>query len=268
MIITRLSAACRRCALAVTLGCAVLLGAPAASQEIQKIDPDTVIDGDLANPQSATAAPPAAPADSGAASPGFAGVNSPPTSAPATSNELPSTEAPAAATSSAASSANQADTYSAAELLPAAQGVFGKGARGLGEMIQDLLKKQGRPDGYIVGDEGGAAFIFGLRYGGGTLYHKIEGKREVHWTGPSLGADLGASGGKTFILVYNLYDTDDLFHRYTAGEGQAYLLGGFNISELRRGNVVLIPVRMGVGLRLGLNVGYMKFSKKSKILPF
>jgi len=114
----------------------------------------------------------------------------------------------------------------------------------------------------------GGAFILGVRYGSGTLYHKIEGQREVHWTGPSVGADIGGSGGRTFILVYNLNDTQDLFHRYPAGEGQAYLFGGFNISELKRDDVVLIPVRMGIGMRLGLNVGYMRFTEKKNILPF
>ena len=83
-----------------------------------------------------------------------------------------------------------------------------------------------------------------------------------------MGLDLGANAANTFVLVYNLYDTEEIFHRYAAGEGQAYLVGGFNISYLRRNDVVLIPVRMGVGLRLGLNAGYMKFSKKQKISPF
>ena len=159
-------------------------------------------------------------------------------------------------------------TYQKDDLIGAAEGVFGKGARGLAEIIEDLLKKQGEPNAYIVGREGGGAFMVGVRYGSGTLHHKVEGTRPVDWTGPSLGIDAGANAGNAFVLVYNLYDTQDLFHRYGAGEGQAYLVGGFNVSYLRRKDVVLIPVRMGAGLRLGANVGYMKFSEKLKWVPF
>lgn len=159
-------------------------------------------------------------------------------------------------------------TYHQDDLIGAAQGVFGTGAKGLAQVIQDILHKQGEPNGYIVGREAGGAFAVGLRYGSGTLYHKVEGEQPVYWTGPSIGFDAGANASKTFVLVYNLYDSGDLFHRFGAGEGQAYLVGGFNVSYLRRGDVVLIPVRMGVGLRLGINGGYMKFTKKQTWLPF
>lgn len=272
MISSRFFAAVRRHgALAAVLACSVLAAGPAASQ-IRTVDPNTVIDGDLATPQQPAAPAPAAPAvpavspapvtDQGAA-PGFND-----TAGGTTHEQLPAAATGGPVLAGSPAPANQGATYSEEELLPAAQGVFGKGARGLAEMIEDLLKKQGRPNGYIVGTEGGGAFVVGLRYGSGTLYHKIEGQREVHWTGPSFGPDFGGSGGRTFILVYNLYDTADLFHRYAAGEGQAYFLGGFNISELKRGDVVLVPVRLGIGMRLGLNVGYMKFSEKRNLLPF
>ena len=135
-------------------------------------------------------------------------------------------------------------------------------------MIQDILKKQGEPNAYIKGREAGGAVVVGLRYGSGTLHHKVEGERPVYWTGPSLGFDLGANAANTFVLVYNLSDTQDLFRRYGAGEGQAYFVGGFNVSYLRRGDVVLIPVRLGAGLRLGVNAGYMKFSETQKWMPF
>jgi hypothetical protein len=147
--------------------------------------------------------------------------------------------------------------------------VFGKGAAGLAGLIQGVLKKQGEPNAYITGREGGGAMVIGVRYGSGTLFHKVEGQRPVYWTGPSIGFDAGANAGSTFVLVYNLYNSDDLYKkRFAAGEGQAYLVGGFNVSYLRRGDVVLIPIRMGVGLRLGVNAGYMKFSTKQKWLPF
>ncbi len=161
-----------------------------------------------------------------------------------------------------------ADTYGQDDLIGAAEGVFGKGAQGLAGLIEDLLREQGEPNGYIVGREGGGAFIFGVRYGSGTLHHRIEGERKLYWTGPSLGFDAGANAGNTFVLVYNLFDTQDIFRRYPAGEGQAYFVGGMHASYMRRGDVVLIPIRVGAGLRLGVNAGYMRFSEKHRWLPF
>ncbi|QIQ87021.1 DUF1134 domain-containing protein [Erythrobacter sp.] len=160
------------------------------------------------------------------------------------------------------------DTYGEDDLIGAAEGVFGKGAEGLAGLIEDLLRKQGEPNGYIVGREAGGAFIVGARYGSGTLHHKVEGTRKVYWTGPSIGFDAGANAGNTFVLVYNLFDTEDLFERFPAGEGQAYFVGGLTASYLRKGDIVLIPIRVGAGLRLGVNAGYMKFSKKQRWLPF
>ncbi|MDJ0979001.1 MAG: DUF1134 domain-containing protein [Erythrobacter sp.] len=159
-------------------------------------------------------------------------------------------------------------TYGEDDLIGAAEGVFGKGAEGLAKMIEDLLKKEGQPNGYIVGREAGGAFVVGARYGSGTLHHKVEGDQKVYWTGPSIGFDAGANAANTFVLVYNLYDTEDLFKRFPAGEGQAYLVGGLHASYMRWGDVVLIPIRMGAGVRLGVNAGYMKFSKKQRWLPF
>ncbi|MEP1421046.1 MAG: DUF1134 domain-containing protein [Erythrobacter sp.] len=163
---------------------------------------------------------------------------------------------------------DEAATYGQDDLIGAAEGVFGKGAKGLAGLIEDLLRKQGEPNGYIVGREAGGAFIFGARYGSGTLHHRVEGERKVYWTGPSLGLDAGANAGNTFVLVYNLFDSEDIFKRYPAGEGQAYLVGGMHASYMRRGDVVLIPIRVGAGLRLGVNAGYMRFSKKHRWLPF
>lgn len=160
------------------------------------------------------------------------------------------------------------DTYQEDDLVGAAEGVFGKGAEGLASLIEKVLKDQGRPNAYIAGREAGGAIIFGLRYGSGTLSHKIEGERKIYWTGPSIGFDVGGNASKTFVLVYNLYDTQDIYRRYPAVEGTAYVVGGFTATYLRRGDIVLIPIRMGVGWRLGVNAGYMKFSEKGKIIPF
>lgn len=160
------------------------------------------------------------------------------------------------------------DTIPRDDVFAAAEGVFGNGAEGLASMIENILRDQGEPSAYIAGQEAGGAFIFGVRYGSGTMRHRIEGDRAVFWTGPSLGLDAGADANKVFVLVYNLHDSQDLFKRYPAAEGHAYAVGGFTASYLRRGDVVLIPVRLGVGLRLGINAGYMKFTEKTRWLPF
>jgi len=257
--------------LASALAGAVLVLAAAiqpAAAQVRQVDPDKAIDGDLvpmsqqAQPGAATAAPSLAAAPV---------ATTDPAGPAATRQVVTSPDAEKAAGQAATNPVRagaQGATYKEDDLIGAAEGVFGKGAKGLADMIKSILAKQGEPNGYIVGREGGGAIVVGLRYGSGTLYHKIEGQMPVYWTGPSIGFDLGANAANTFVLVYNLYDTADLFHRYGAGEGQAYLVGGFNVSYLRRNDVVLIPVRMGVGLRLGLNAGYMKFSRKAKWLPF
>lgn len=164
--------------------------------------------------------------------------------------------------------ADPSDTFQDDDVFAAAEDVFGKGAEGLAKLLEKVLKDQGRPNAYIAGREGGGAFAVGVRYGSGTMHHKVEGERPVYWTGPSVGLDVGANGSKTFVLVYNLYDTDELFHRFPSGEAGVYVVGGFTASYMRRGDVVLIPIRLGVGWRLGANVGYMRFSKESRWSPF
>jgi hypothetical protein len=231
----------------LALSMLLLFAVPAAAQ-ISTIDPNDAIDADLGNPPAAE-------------STAMDGV---PTDAPA---DAP-LESSTAADTPAVPPSDPSSSYQKDDLLGAAEGVFGKGAEGLGKLIEDILKKQGSPNGYIVGREGGGAFILGLRYGSGTLNHKVEGSMPVYWTGPSIGLDAGANAGSTFVLVYNLYDSEDLYRRFPSGEGVAYLVGGFNASYLRRGDIVLIPIRVGAGLRLGANVGYMKFSKKQRWLPF
>jgi hypothetical protein len=246
---------------------ALALGTPLAAQDLESFDPDQAydaaqstapaagVDGDLAAPEAQTA----------------------PATEPGIDGGLGNYAAPADATSSAqdpaalpapADAASQPVTYGEDDLIGAAEGVFGKGAEGLAKLIQDLLKDQGEPNGYIVGREAGGAFIVGARYGSGTLHHKVEGAQQVYWTGPSIGFDVGANAANTFVLVYNLYDTEELYKRFPAGEGQAYFVGGLTASYLRRGDIVLIPIRVGAGLRLGINAGYMKFSKEQKWSPF
>jgi len=250
---------------AVALGAAlVLISAPVAAQQIETIDPDLTVDADLAGSGSAVA-PPA--------------YSSPDYAVPDSGGEvtgrydrpvldLPPEEAAAEAAPAAQAGVAQTGTYGQDDLIGAAEGLFGQGAEGIARLIENILKEQGEPDGYIVGREGGGAFFLGVRYGSGTLHHKFEGDMPVYWTGPSIGFDAGANAGNTFVLVYNLPDTNELFHRFPAGEGQAYLVGGFNASYVRRGDTVLIPIRVGAGLRLGVNAGYLKFSREQRWLPF
>jgi hypothetical protein len=247
-----------RAAAVTLLGAIALAGSAIAPAQVTSVDPDKAIDGDLAAPPAQSA-----PGPSIAIDPSVPAAEVPP-SAPAAD---PATAA-AQASADPQGAAQQGATYKQDDLIGAAEGVFGKGAKGLAGLIEDLLKKQGEPNGYIVGREGGGAIGVGVRYGSGTLFHKVEGQRPVYWTGPSIGFDAGANAGNAFVLVYNLYDSQQLYKRFPAGEGQAYLVGGFTASYLRRGDVVLIPIRAGVGLRLGVNAGYMKFSEKQRWLPF
>ena len=139
-----------------------------------------------------------------------------------------------------------ATTYNEDDLIGAAEGVFGKGAKGLAGLIEDI-QEAGRAQRLYRRPRGRRRARLGVRYGSGTLYHKVEGETPVYWTGPSVGFDVGANAGKTFVLVYNLYDSQELYKRFPAGEGAAYFVGGFNASYLRRGDIVLIPIRVGVG---------------------
>ena len=154
------------------------------------------------------------------------------------------------------------------DIFTAAEGLFGRGAEGLAGILERILRDQGQPVAYITGQEASGSFVFGVRYGSGTMHHQIEGDRPVYWTGPSLGFDFGADANKVFVLVYNLHDSQQLFKRYPGAEGNAYFVGGFTAQYLRRGDVVLIPIRLGVGLRLGVNAGYMRFSERNRWLPF
>jgi len=234
------------------------LGAAPASAQITTIDPNTAIDSDLQGPPPQQQNQPQ-PADQGAWQ----------ETPPADTTVAPQPVSPPAQTNGAANARAQAsNTYQRDDLIGAAEGVFGKGASGLAGIIENILKDQGEPNAYIAGREAGGAIGVGLRYGSGEMFHKVEGQRKVYWTGPSIGFDVGGDANKVFVLVYNLYDSQELYKRFPAGEGRVYFVGGFSASYMRRGDVVLIPVRLGVGWRLGVNAGYMKFSEKQRWLPF
>ncbi|MBA14835.1 MAG: hypothetical protein CMN73_00560 [Sphingomonas sp.] len=239
---------------------------PVIAQDIQTIDPNSQIDADL-NPPQDNANPPPVTQDDPYAQPA-------PTPTPQQDSyaqpgyvqpEYPTNQQ----TEQAASQAVQdGTTYKEDDLIGAAEGVFGQGAEGLAGIIENILREQGEPNAYIAGREASGAFIVGLRYGSGTLFHKVEGQRPVYWTGPSVGFDVGGDANKVFVLVYNLYDSQDLYKRFPGGEGRVYFVGGFSATYMRAGDVVLIPVRLGVGWRLGANVGYMKFTERQRWLPF
>ncbi|WP_390547999.1 DUF1134 domain-containing protein [Qipengyuania sp. MTN3-11] len=253
-----------------------LLAAPLATPlaaQVETVDPDAAYDAPIDGDLEEAPGEPYVYAQEAAEDPAVTYTREPAADAPSVAEweqaaPSDSTAASPAETAASNAAADPSTTYREDDLIGAAEGVFGKGAEGVAKMIQDLLAEQGEPNGYIVGREAGGAFIVGARYGSGTLYHKVEGQRPVYWTGPSIGFDAGANAGSTFVLVYNLYDSEELYERYPAGEGQAYVVGGMTASYLRKGDVVLIPIRVGAGLRLGINAGYMKFSKEQRWLPF
>ncbi|MES2753512.1 MAG: DUF1134 domain-containing protein [Pseudomonadota bacterium] len=237
--------------LIAALAGAALATAPLGAQ-VRTVDPNTAIDADIATPPPYAA--PSASAPAVATPPSYADPVPAQAIEPATDQTRPVQP--------------DATTYERDDVLGAAERTFGKGAAGLAEIVEKTLKDQGRPSAYIAGSEGSGAVIVGLRYGSGMMSHKVEGQRKVHWTGPSVGFDLGGDANKVFILVYNLYDTEDIYQRFPAAEGRLYFIGGFAATYLRRGNIVLIPIRLGVGYRAGVNVGYLKLTKKGKWLPF
>ena len=244
------------------MGAAAAL-ASAGSAQVRTIDPNRAIDGDLATGARST---PPATARAQSDSLGEPVPVDPPVAAPA--QDLPPPVTATSPTARAEATMDVADTYPREDLMAAGEGVFGKGAAGLGGILEKILKEQGRPNAYIAGREAAGAFIVGLRYGSGVMSHKVEGTQPVYWTGPSIGFDAGGDANKVFVLVYNLHDTEELFHRFPAAEGRLYFIGGFAATYLRRGNVVLIPIRLGVGYRAGVNVGYMKITHKAKWMPF
>ncbi|MEE4351089.1 MAG: DUF1134 domain-containing protein [Pacificimonas sp.] len=194
------------------------------------------------------------------------GISPPP---PVETADAPPSQAAKVAEASGANTAERdGDGFDEERILREAESTLGEGAEGLAKMIEDIFRERGRPSAYIVGNEGSGAIAVGLRYGAGRLYHAVEGNQEAYWTGPSVGFDVGGDANKVFALVYNLYDTEELYRRYPSVEGKAYLIGGVTANYLQRGDVVIVPIRVGAGWRIGANVGYLKFTKDRSILPF
>lgn len=158
--------------------------------------------------------------------------------------------------------------YSKNEIVDTGHKFFGSISQGLGSVVEYAFQKAGRPNGYILGEDAGGAFVAGLRYGEGVLYTKDAGDHKVYWQGPSVGYDVGAEGSKTMVLVYNLRDPSEIYHRFGGVEGSAYFVGGVSVQFQQYGNVVLAPIRAGVGVRLGANVGYLKYTRRPTWNPF
>ncbi|MDO8879026.1 MAG: DUF1134 domain-containing protein [Pseudolabrys sp.] len=163
---------------------------------------------------------------------------------------------------------NRPSTFTPDEIIGQGHKFFGSVSRGLAQVVETAFSKWGQPNGYVLGQEGSGAFIVGLRYGDGTLYTKNAGDRRVFWEGPSIGFDYGGEGARTMMLVYNLPATDSIYQRFAGVDGSAYFIGGFGMTALTADNIVLVPIRSGVGLRLGANIGYLKFTPKATWNPF
>ncbi len=164
--------------------------------------------------------------------------------------------------------AEQRETYSNDEIATAGHRFFGRVSVGLARVIEYAFQKAGRPNGYILGEGAGGAFVAGLRYGEGILYTKNAGEHKVYWQGPSIGYDFGAEGSKTMILVYNLQRVEDIYNTFGGVDGSAYFIGGVGITFQTHEHVSLAPIRSGVGLRLGANVGYLKYTRRPTWNPF
>ncbi len=168
----------------------------------------------------------------------------------------------------AAQQAPAGTAFSTEELVNTGNQFFGQISSGLASVVEKAVQSYGQPNGYILGQEGGGAIFGGLRYGEGVLYTRNAGSFKVYWQGPTFGLDLGADGARTMMLVYNLPGTAAIYTRFGGVDGSAYVVGGFGITALVAGDIRIVPVRSGVGARLGINVGYLKFTPQATWNPF
>lgn len=158
--------------------------------------------------------------------------------------------------------------YNSNDLVQSGHQFFGSASRGLALAVEEAVRRWGEPNGYILGQEASGAFFGGLRYGEGKLFTRNAGERPIFWQGPTLGFDVGGEGARTMMLVYNLSATNALYRRFVGLDGSAYLVGGFGISAAKADEMVVVPIRTGVGARLGVNMGYLKFTPEPTWNPF
>jgi hypothetical protein len=165
--------------------------------------------------------------------------------------------------------AQQAErSFTQNELVGSGHQFFGNVSRGLALTIEEAVRRWGEPNGYVLGQEASGAFVGGLRYGEGTLFTRNAGDRKVYWQGPSVGFDFGGDGARTMMLVYNLPSVSALYQRFGGVDGSVYFVGGFGFTALTAGGVMVVPIRTGVGWRLGVNLGYLKFTPEATWNPF
>jgi hypothetical protein len=169
--------------------------------------------------------------------------------------------APAAAQSSSTH-------YTVEEIVNTGHGFFGQVSEGLASVVEHAVARYGLPNGYILGQEGAGAIVGGLRYGEGTLYTKNAGQHPIFWQGPSIGFDLGAEGNRTMMLIYNLPSIEGIYDRYAGVAGSAYLVAGVGMTVLGGKGMYVVPIVSGVGARLGVNIGYLKFTPNATWNPF
>lgn len=159
-------------------------------------------------------------------------------------------------------------SYTKAEIAAAGEVAFGRASPEMNKILAKVFDEMGEPSAYIDGRQAGGAFIFGASYGSGKLFHKVEGQQPVFWTGPSFGLDVGADGAQVFMLIYHLHDTNDMFRRFGAATGRAFAVGGLSAQYLVHDDVVVVPISLGVGLRLGVNAGWLNFTREKRLIPF
>jgi hypothetical protein len=164
--------------------------------------------------------------------------------------------------------ADAPEQFAPEEIIDDGQRFFGTVSRGLAQVVQEAVRRWGLPNAYILGQEASGAFVAGLRYGEGKMYTRNAGNQRVYWQGPSLGFDAGGDGDRTMMLVYNLPDTRAIFDRFGGLDGSAYFVGGLGFTALDAKGVVVVPIRTGLGWRLGVNVNYLKFTQQATWNPF
>lgn len=165
-------------------------------------------------------------------------------------------------------SASRAQQYTAQEIVDSGHKFFGETSGGLATVVEKIFASYGLPNGYLLGEEGSGALIGGLTYGEGTLYTKNAGDHKVFWQGPSLGWDFGGEGSRVMMLVYNLDDISSLYNRFGGVAGSAYVIAGVGFNVLQANRVLIVPIRTGVGARLGVNLGYLKLTERPTWNPF
>jgi hypothetical protein len=192
----------------------------------------------------------------------------PPSNPPGAQPTDPQYQGPPLQAPQAQSPQPQGPQYSSNEIVDAGHRFFGTISSGLAQIVEKAGSQFGLPNGYVLGQEGGGAVVAGLRYGEGILYTKNAGDLRVFWQGPSLGYDFGVEGARTMMLIYNLPATDAIYQRFAGIGGSAYFVGGLGMTALTMNNIVVVPIRTGVGIRLGANVGYLKFTPTATWNPF